>query len=72
MHSVDEKVDAGLYDPQYKEVELSLARDIIFSQNQTKRRSLYFEGKDEIYLVGGQPNVEKNLRSTLRNLSTAP
>ncbi len=53
MHSIDEKIDAGKYAPQFTAVELNIARDIVFSANQSKRRSAYFEGQEEIYLVGG-------------------
>jgi hypothetical protein len=34
MHTVDEKVDAGLYNPEFTAVELPLSRDIVFSANQ--------------------------------------
>lgn len=63
-------MDAGLYKPEYTAVELPLVRDIVFSANQKARRSFYFEGRDEVYLVGGQPNPELNILN--RNLNTAP
>lgn len=53
MHTVDEKVDAGLYNPEFTVVELPLSRDIVFSANQQERRTLYFEGQHEQYMVGG-------------------
>jgi len=33
-HNVDEKVDAGLYNPEFTVVELPISRDIVFSANQ--------------------------------------
>lgn len=33
MHSIDEKIDAGKYAPQFTAVELNIARDIVFSAN---------------------------------------
>jgi len=52
-HKLDAKVDGGLYKPEFTAVELPIARDIVFSANQKERRSLYFEGQDEVYMVGG-------------------
>lgn len=47
-----EKVDGGLYKPEFTAVESNLYREWTFGGNQRQRRSIYFEGIPEVYMNG--------------------